>query len=207
MGGWGSGRSSAWSRKIEDSVSVDIRELQRAGHFRRPGSRAEYGLFAAAGNCIASVELEFHENEVCFTYQVRDRHGPVDRPWGPRHCTAMIARTVCHFGGTRPWFICPHRDCGRRVTRLVLFDGVVGCRYCHQLAYSSQSEDAADRARRRERRIRRKLGMGKNLFEPIQHKPPHMHWRTFFRLRDEASRYGRISLADLQRPFSKLGRK
>jgi hypothetical protein len=83
---------------------------------------------------------------------------------------------------------------------------VVGCRHCHQLAYSSQSEDAADRARRRERRIRKQLGMGKNLFEPIEHKPPRMHWQTFFRLRDEATRFGRISLADLQRPVSRFVR-
>jgi hypothetical protein len=48
--------------------------------------------------------------------------------------------------------------------------------------------------------------MGKNLFEPIEHKPPRMHWQTFFRLRDEATRFGRISLADLQRPVSRFVR-
>ena len=43
------------------------------------------------------------------------------------------------FGGVRWWFRCPLSSagisCGRRVRKLYLLDGQLGCRHCHGLAY------------------------------------------------------------------------
>jgi hypothetical protein len=53
----------------------------------------------------------------------------------------VITWTACHFGGRRPWFICPGhsggRYCGQRVA--VLYDGgeSFACRRCYGLAYAS----------------------------------------------------------------------
>lgn len=46
-----------------------------------------------------------------------------------------------HFGGLRPWLVCPVSpegvECGRRCGRLFLVGGKLGCRKCHQLTYRS----------------------------------------------------------------------
>ena len=49
-----------------------------------------------------------------------------------------LSRSSCHYGGERPWFLCPH--CGRRVA--ILYGGAVfACRTCYGLAYEVQRED------------------------------------------------------------------
>jgi hypothetical protein len=186
MAGYGSGRRW-YSRKVEDRLGVDIRELRRAGYFKRPGSRATWCLYAGSGRLISSVDLIIGENRVWFD----DR--PADLEWTP-----------CKLGGTRPWFICPKWSCSRRVTTLYLDAGDLGCRHCHGLVYESQSETPADRARRRERKIRRKLGMGPNLVTPLVEKPKWMHWRTYFRLRDIANGCRQISTEDFARRIPSL---
>lgn len=151
----------------------------------------------------ADVDLCVLDQTVEFDYQMRNRDGTLER----RHRVAAIERTPCRFGSTRTWFICPLPGCGRRVTTLYIDDGEVGCRHCQDFRYSSQSERAADRAMRRERRIRKKLRMGPNLTVPITAKPKGMHWRTFLRLRSEAYRYNAAGLADTLRFLKKCGRR
>src|SRR5262249_43581798 len=147
--------------------------------------------------------LRIEEEAVHFEYRVRNRDGSVEQ----RHRVAAIERTPCRFGGMRAWFLCPLPDCRRRVTTLYVADGEVACRHCHDLRYASQSESAANRARRKERRIRKRLGMGSNLTIPIVTKPKFMHWRTFQRLRSESYRYQAVSLADMQYFIDKCKRR
>lgn len=47
--------------------------------------------------------------------------------------------TNCHFGGKRPWFVCP---CGRKVRALFIGgrDNEVYCRHCLRLTYQSTRE-------------------------------------------------------------------
>lgn len=85
----------------------------------------------------------------------------------------VIDRTVCGYGGTRPWFSCP--SCGRRAAVLYL-RGSFRCRSCAQVAYLSQSEDVIARSWRRQRRADAKLGEDCT-------KPKGMHCATFDRLR------------------------
>src|SRR5215510_11030314 len=42
----------------------------------------------------------------------------------------------CHFGGGRPWFLCPH--CHRRVGKLYGGGSSSACRLCYRLRYASQ---------------------------------------------------------------------
>ena len=55
------------------------------------------------------------------------------------HRSVLLNRTPCHVGGTRYWFLCPERNCGRRVGVLYMHPvtTVLACRECHGLAYSS----------------------------------------------------------------------
>ena len=50
----------------------------------------------------------------------------------------------------------------------------------HQLGYMSQRETAQDRAFRRARRLRHKIGGGDNLVEPLPWKPKGTRWRTYW---------------------------
>jgi hypothetical protein len=85
----------------------------------------------------------------------------------------VVARTPCHFGGSRPWFRCP--ACGCRVAVLYHRQGRFGCRRCQRIAYLSQSDDAMDRAWRKQRKVEARLG-------PDWAKPKGMHATTYKRL-------------------------
>lgn len=193
MGGYGSGRRG-YSRKLEDWLTVDIRELRKGGHLRRPGASVTCGLYSASGNLLASVRLIITPGRVWFTWQTRAPSS--SESWRDERRTVDIDHAPCNFGGTRSWFICP--QCSRRIAAVYVDGSELGCRHCLDLAYESQSETLADRARRRERKIRRKLGMGANLVVPLGDKPKWMHWQTYVSLCAAATRHARISVADLR---------
>jgi hypothetical protein len=92
--------------------------------------------------------------------------------------------TPCHFGGMRPWLLCP--ECGRRCAKLYRPWGRsgLGCRRCLGLTYQTQQVHRFDRLRIAQERLRRRLG---GTGEPREHfpdKPPRMHWRTYLRAQE-----------------------
>lgn len=91
-----------------------------------------------------------------------------------------IARTKCHFGNYRYWFVCS--NCNKRFMLLYYLDNKYSCRKCHRLAYPSQNEDSIDLSMRNLRKIRHRLGASSHLSEPIPNKPKHMHWKTYVKL-------------------------
>ena len=111
-------------------------------------------------------------------YRIRENGGD----WHDACYSVQIEQTPCHLGGTRPWFLCPARGCGRRVA--VLYGGAVfACRHCHKLAYPSENENSRDRATRRLEKLRERLQWPPGLFEGSGWgKPKHMHRTTFQRL-------------------------
>ena len=87
--------------------------------------------------------------------------------------------TATPFGPLRQWFQCP--ACNRRCR--VLYGGErFRCRLCQGLTYESQAESPAQRANRRSRKIRRRLGGGTNLMVEFPPKPTGMHRTTYQRL-------------------------
>src|SRR6516165_12445964 len=100
--------------------------------------------------------------------------------------TIPIVHLRCRFGGSRAYFICPGpgdgTECGRRVTKLHLSRRYFLCRHCNQLAYASQYEQPWERALRRASKLKRRLGMGVGLAEPLPEKPRGMWTRTYARL-------------------------
>lgn len=101
-----------------------------------------------------------------------------------------LAWTPCHYGGARPWFLCPR--CYRRAGRLFYGDGWAGCRRCLRLAYPSQNESPRDRWMRRASKLRERLGGSGSNLEPIPDKPPRMHWRTYARLVEGVQHYEQL---------------
>ncbi len=99
--------------------------------------------------------------------------------------------TACHFGGQRPWFVCPvycnGRYCGRRAAILYGAGELFACRRCYGLSYASQQQTALHRGLGQARKIRMRLGGSADLLEPFPQKPRGMHRRTFLRLRARAA--------------------
>lgn len=92
--------------------------------------------------------------------------------------------TPCHYGGSRPWFRCPH--CTRRVAVLYRQGKRFLCRHCYNLTYTCQQENPASRLLSKAQKIRQRLGGSGNMYEAFPPKPKGMHWRTYWRLRVEA---------------------
>jgi len=95
-----------------------------------------------------------------------------------------LAFTPCRFGNSRPWFLCP--KCSTRRAKLYVDHGEIECRRCLRLVYASQWEGPRDRAARRARKIRRRLGAPEGIILPMI-RPPGMHRRTFEQLEHEAT--------------------
>jgi hypothetical protein len=101
-------------------------------------------------------------------------------------------RTPCNYGGHRTWFFCPR--CWRRVA--VLYGGgkyFWWCRHCYDLTYSSQQESRENRLMIKARKIRKRMGGGNSLINPFPDKPKYMHWKTYWRLREESEQANYLS--------------
>ena len=193
MGGYGSGR---WCRfnsyPTTDGVkSIDVRLLHRWKCL--PDSWTSYGpqygslSWSRGDETTGSVNYQVNHDSIVLSF--RYRRG--DEQWRDVEQFIPFDVTPC-FGGDRYWFSCP--GCDRRVA--VLYGAAVRflCRHCYSIRYSSQNEIRTDRAMRKARRIRRRLGASASLFEPVWIKPTGMHWKTFERLRAQERKYSSLSL-------------
>jgi hypothetical protein len=118
-----------------------------------------------------------------------------DRTWPRTHFIPLL-RTSCNYGGTRPWFGCP--GCSQRCAVLYFFEGGFRCRKCHGFGYKSQLQASGERPRLIAQRIRRCLGGSSNLILPFPTKPPKMHWRTYYGIRQKGERFEARAFAGLR---------
>ena len=102
--------------------------------------------------------------------------------------------TQCNYGGFRPWFLCPQKECGHRVA-ILYFDSALACRHCRNLVYDTQRQRAPDRALRRAQMIRISLGGSASLAEPFPPKPKGMHLTRYLSLRCTASEAEQIVMS------------
>ena len=145
-GGWryGAGRPASHS-KTDRYLALDVRALQRKG-FLAAGSTFT-STWSRRGKQIGSVGGRVPDG-----YAV---HLDFQRDGNPEHVELSLRKSVCHYGGRRPWFICPR--CQRRAA-IIYLAKAPGCRECLGLRYQSQSEDLIDRSWRRTGRIMERLG-------------------------------------------------
>lgn len=184
MGGRGSGNHWRYgTRSTTDEMrSIDVRRWAREGMLR-PGYWGGW-RWLRDGQQVASIRMRAEADRVILTYRHRSGEGE----WKDEEYPIFLDRTPCRLGGSRPWFLCPARGCGRRVA--ILYGGTIfACRRCHRLAYDSSREDAGGRATRRADHIRMKLGWQPGILNGDGPKPKWMRWRTFDRLVERHDRY------------------
>ncbi len=174
-------KSTSRKATTEGCLQIDIRQLARGGFL-------EHG----AEHCYSDRKSKYEIRLVSEQNRMRFQHG-IALLAGFRRLgqdIVTIDRTTCHFGGVRPWFLCP--GCrkriavlyGRRIERdgskLPIRTRSLKCRKCHDLSYESQHEEWDQRMRRRANKTWARIG-GR-----CGNKPKRMHWRTYNRLVDQA---------------------
>lgn len=174
MGGYGSGRFSHCGRRPTTSqrFALDARSLHRYGVLRE-GGRFSIDVEYANG-LIAEIDACYTRGRVRLAPDYHSRDNRLDLQLED----LLVDWTDCHFGGSRPWFICPHGTCRRRAA-ILYWESGFACRRCLGLAYESQNEQPLDRLCRRVSKYSAKLVTREGL--PNQ-KPARMHDRTYFRL-------------------------
>ena len=163
----------------ESYRNLDVRRWQRD---KLLNAGSSFGWeWSHEGEVLASIGVRAETGRVVLSY----RHRLNDEPWQDVEYSVLIEWTPCQFGGSRAWFLCPARGCGRRVA--ILYSGVIfACRKCHRLIYQCQKQRVWERAMSRARKIRMKLGGSPDVTEWFPPKPKGMHWSTYERLRLEA---------------------
>lgn len=156
---YGAGRPG-WKLKAEQSLPLDIRKMHRAGVLRDWYVGGWRWTDSYSGEQCASIGLRTERDSLTLNYSTGGE---------PRKQHVRIDRTRCHFGGERPWFICPVR--GERVAVLYMRAGRFACRHCQRIAYLSQSDDVVGSAWRKQRKVEAKLG-------PNYRRPKGMHDTT-----------------------------
>lgn len=169
MGGSGSGRTG-WRRIAEHMLRLDVRVLHQRDCLR-PGLTFSWN-WSWGDEPAGGIHIFTSTDSIRLSYSTKDGE-QVDEH-------VDLDRTACHYGGTRPWFLCPR--CGRRVG--VLFAGRrFWCRHCHGIAYAVENEDKLSRVLRRSNKLRERVQARAGTAYPVLFKPKGMHQRTFDRIR------------------------
>lgn len=160
---YGAGRP-AYKGKAEACMRLDVRVWARRGVLA-PGCAGSWSWSNSdTGEHTGSIGYRIERGAAVLSYTLNDE---------PKTQRVPILHTACNYGGTRPWFACPH--CARRVAVIYLRRGGFYCRKCARVAYYSQSEDACGRAWRVQQKAEAKLGKG-------WARPKGMHRKTRERL-------------------------
>lgn len=200
MGGLGSGRyyRRGGGNTVEGCRRIDVRRWHRDG-FLWPGHAFSWAWWDEDGAQTASISVTVGGGAGrALAAELRYTLTPEgENPERVRY-KVPVSWTPCHYGGQRPWFVCPgNRDgraCGRRVALLYLSGRYFLCRHCYGLAYESQRESGEDRLMSRAHKIKRRLGGRPGWAYPWPEKPKGMHWRTYWRLTRKAEQAEHRSL-------------
>jgi hypothetical protein len=172
MGGYGSGGRNYRGRIVaESTMHLDIRDLRQRGMLAL-GQRGSIDWSWSNGS-KASVGFAVGSDEIALLYMWTDPQSGEVRSVTDR---IGVQRRPCRLGGARPFFVCV---CDRAVEVLYFRGGRFRCRLCARVAYASQYERPADRARRRAGKIQRRFGCGSSLDEGMPLRPKGMWRRTY----------------------------
>lgn len=171
MGGYGSGISGC-KPKSEQVRKIDIRYMNRNGMLEFGASTTwnwSYG-----DKILEGISIDCWGNTLTL-HQDND----------PKHIeqSILLTWTSCHYGGQRPWFLCP--VCNRRAAILYMASASLSCSKCQNITYYSRCETKLDRLLRKKNKLRKRLtvddGWGLDFFC----KPKGMHQKTYDRLMHE----------------------
>jgi hypothetical protein len=195
VGGLGSGSWSRYGKRVsaQTCYTIDINSLLQKGALR-PGAGvtitwSEDTASGASGEISASIGIIISAPcDIALIYTATDSDGSRDHAY-----IVPLVWVDCHFGGRRPYFICPgvvnNVPCHHRVAKLYKPQNrsLFLCRHCHNLTYSScnESGDVHFTAVRRTKRAAQKLGLSNPEEAYTMDRPKGMHKRTFKRRRQE----------------------
>jgi len=123
---------------VEDSKVLDVSFLKKEGYLS--GWRSGLITWKIRENVTGSVgvssSISGNEGSMRLTYSITGRGTEEKRQFD---YTVRLVKTGCNYGGGRWWFLCPLRECGKRVAKLYLPSGgeYFGCRSCYRLTYES----------------------------------------------------------------------
>lgn len=160
---YGAGRPN-WKLKAEQSLPLDVRRMHRAGVLRQGYAGGWHWTNSYTGEPAGNIGFTIEPGGVLLRYTVNG---------DSRNQYVPLEHTGCHFGGARPWFVCPIR--GERVAVLYMRGGRFACRRCNRIAYLSQSDDLTGRAWRKQAKLECRLGED-------WERPKGMHATTYERL-------------------------
>src|SRR6478609_9686443 len=103
-------------RSCDDYPTIDIRHPRHRELVDRPGRSISW-RWNRDSKPLRYVDMVFHRDHVMLT-DVTDRTRQ-------RSLSISLLRTLCHYGGTRPWFKCP--ACGGRCAKLYFRDDTFRC--------------------------------------------------------------------------------
>lgn len=153
--------------KLEDCLRLSVSGLKRSGVLGTPWVGQWAWPPSRPGKAQSVVEMRTTEHSVHLSYE---SHGRSVQQ------ALMLAQVPNNFGGCRTYFTCPR--CSSRRREVYFLDGLFLCRVCHELPYTSQSEDSIDRSWRAERKLEIKL-------DSRYKRPKGMHQATFRRLQEK----------------------
>jgi hypothetical protein len=198
MGGPGSGRHAyATTPRVDESLQLDADHITDGVEYPGVTGRKRWG---DEDDPLADLTMQFRTaaeaadraTHLELEYTIADRWSTT---WtGEESHPVELEYTDCHFGGVRPWFRCPNRECQARVRKLYFPRGAQYwlCRECYDLQYltSRRSGDDVKTAELRYRRAFRKADAENRRphpnnapFRPT--RPTGMHHDTFADLVDD----------------------
>ena len=164
----------------ESYRNLDVRRWQRE---KLLNAGSSFGWqWSHDGEVLASIGVRAETGRVILSY----RHRQDEEPWRSVEYPVLLEWTPCQFGGSRAWFLCPSKGCGRRVAtsteaRFLRVVTVID-------SYIKASTSVWERAMSRARKIRVKLGGSPDITEWFPPKPKGMHRSTYERLHSEAEK-------------------
>lgn len=176
----GAGDTNMTKRTTAEMRQIDIRRLADQGMVT-PGWAGHWRWYRD-GDEIASVGLRVESRrKLRFIYTSSSRYGDDETD---HDYPVFLDYTEPHFGGERPWFLCPAEGCNRRCA--ILYGGAVfACRECHDLAYprenisGSRSQVARYRLRKLADKLEAESSYGPMGYPWTPTRPKGMHRETY----------------------------
>ena len=119
--GWHRGRR----RTVEETLHLDVLRL-----LKKEVLRPNTSWIISMGGKV-SIHIRNIQNWMILSYTMKESGEEMSFP-------VEIDRTLCNYGGSRPWFLCPDLRCGRRSRFLYLTGKYFVCRSCARLTYRSR---------------------------------------------------------------------
>ena len=209
MGGFGSGRHEyATTPTVGASLQIDADNMTDG--VEHPGATGRKKWNGTDAGLDLTIHFEGEDADGRAEY-VRLEYDVADT-WSTNTTTnehpVALDYTDQHFGGVRPWFRCPNRECQDRVRKLYFPRGGVYwlCRECYDLAYltSRRSGDDVKTAELRYRKAFSKADAENRRPHPnnLPHypeRPKGMHHDTFEDLAEDVEDARRAWRAEMNR--------